>query len=350
MLDRLKTGGSMYTIKDIARAANVSPSTVSLVLNNSNKVKLETREKVWKLVKEYNYIPNQFARSLITKQKKIIAAVSIINKRSMRVRTFDSVGDTYLLDLLPGIEEEINKTDYSLLLDELYLHDSKFSEIINPNRVDGILLAGGFISDSLAETILHSKIPTVLVGANHPAFDCVNTDSKLGIYLATRHLLELGHRNIFFINSSPKSQSYELKLKGYMKAMSERPVSYQEDWISSSDFSGQAGYEVFSGMWKKGTRPTAIVTGYDGIGLGVVRFLYEKGVKCPDDISVTGFEDGLLAEYGIPALTTIRIFKEQLGMKALQVLFDRIENPKSAHVNMIINPELIVRGSTARLP
>lgn len=336
----------MYTIKDIAKAANVSPSTVSLVLNNSNKVKLETREKVWKIVEEYNYIPNQFARSLITKQKKIIAAVSIANKRAERARTFDSIGDTYLFDLLPGIEMEINKTDYSLLMDALYLHDSQFSEIINPNRIDGILLAGGFITNTLADFLLQSKIPTVLVGANHPAFDCVDTDPELGVYLATRHLIELGHRKIFFINSSPKSQSYRSKQKGFEKAMNDFSVPYHDEWVSSSDFSGQAGYEAFSRMVEGGVWPTAVVTGYDGIGLGVVRYLYERGIKCPGDISVTGFEDGLLAEYGIPPLTTIRVHKEQLGIKALQLLFNRFEHPEAARANVVVSPELIVRGST----
>jgi len=339
----------VYTIKDIAKAANVSPSTVSLVLNNSNKVKLETRKKVWKIIEEYNYIPNQFARSLITKQKKIIAAISVSMKRPKRARAFDSVGDTYLLDLLPGIEEEINKTDYSLLLDAIYIGDSQYSEIINPNRVDGLIIAGGFIGESLANTLIDSKIPTVLVGAHHPKFDCVDTDPERGIYLATRHLIESGHRDIVFINNSDKSQSYEAKLKGFYKVMNEFNIPICSDRIAISEFSGQEGYDVFSRMWEKGLRPTAVVTGYDGISLGVMRYLNEKGVHCPEDVSIVGFEDGILAEYAIPPLTTIRVHKEQLGLKAIQILINRIENPESARVNVVIDPELIIRKSTRNI-
>lgn len=339
----------MYTIKDIAKAANVSPSTVSLVINNSTKVKLETRKKVWKVIGEYNYIPNQFARSLVTKQKKIIGAFSVSMKRPKRARAFDSVGDTYLLDMIPGIEEEINKTDYSLLLDAVYINEDSYSEIINPDRVDGILVAGGFISDTLADTLVESGIPTVIVGAKHPQFDCVDTDPEMGIYLATRHLIKNGHRDIVFINSSNQSQSFELKQRGFYKAMDESSIPTNKDWVDFSEFSGQAGYDTFASMWEKGIRPTAVVTGYDGISLGVIRYLHEQGVHCPEDVSVVGFEDGLLAEYAIPPLTTIRVYKEQLGLKAIQILLERIKNPDSARMNISITPGLIIRESTKNI-
>ncbi len=341
----------MATIKDVAKMANVSVSTVSLVLNDSNLVKLETRYKVLQAVKELNYTPNQYARSLVTKTKKVIGVVWPSEMPSRNLFSFTDSVDTYLTEMLPSIEKEINNSNYSLLLEHFWSNDpsSSLPFVIKNNRVDGMLLTGGIISDSLLGNIISSNVPTVLVGSRHPQLDYVDTDPERAVYLSTRYLIENGHRNIIFINGPKSSQSSERKVKGFLKAMEESELPVEKDSLQRGDYSGISAYKVMEELWERGIVPTGIVGATDSTVLGALRFLYEKGLYCPRDVSAVGFEDGLLAEYSLPPLTTVSVRKAQIGIEACRVLLNRILKPSAKTVRLIIEPELVIRGSVRHI-
>lgn len=342
---------NMVTIKDVAKAAGVSVSTVSLVINDSELVKLETRYKVLQKIEELNYIPNQYARSLVTKRKNVIGLTWMTYNDSTDWFSFNGHADTYLTEMLPSIEKEVNLSNYSMLLEHYSINNNEKSlpSIMKDEKVDGMLIMGGIINDTVLARIKSSNMPTVLLGSRHDDFDYVDTDPTLGVYKATKYLLEQGHKDIVFINTVAYSQSSERKLVGFKKAMEENGVQIKEGWVGQSDYSGQGAYNVMKEMWESGIRPTAILGGYDCIALGALRFLSNEGLRCPEDISVIGYEDNILAEYSNPPLTTIRVFKRKLGLEACKVLFNRIKKPNAKNVKLIIEPELEIRGSVRNI-
>ena len=341
----------MTTIKDVARAAKVSVSTVSLVLNDSSLVKMETRDKVLKVIKKLDYTPNQYARSLVTKTKKIIGVVWPTDNPANNLFSFEDNIDTYLAEMLPSIEKEINDSNYSMLVEHFCINDPSVSLpfIMSSNRVDGVLVTGGIVNDAFLEKLMESSIPTVLVGSRHAELDYVDTDPEHAIYLSAKYLIENGHRDIMFINGPESSQTSERKMKGFVKAMREYGLSGKEGWAMRADYSGIAAYGVMSRSWDRGIKPTGIIGASDSIAIGALRFLYERGIYCPKDVSAIGFEDGLLAAYSLPPLTSVRVYKERIGVEACRVLINRINQPDSEKVRLIIEPSLIVRGSVERV-
>lgn len=341
----------MATIKDVAKAVGVSPATVSLALNDSKLVKLETKYMIIKAAEELNYTPNHYARSLVTKENKVIGLAWMTNTESTNLATFDGHTDTYLTEMISSLANEIMRLNYSMLFEHYHTNISpiQLPSIMEINRVDGMLIVGGIVSDEILDRIYAANIPTVLIGSRHAELDYVDTDPELGIYMATKHLILNGHRKIVFINSSKCSQASARKLRGFYKAMDEYGISINDKCIAHAQFSGKAAYDVIRGMWEEGIRPTAIVSGYDSIAVGALRYLYELGLRCPEDISVIGFEDNILADYCYPPLTTVRIHKSQIGVEACKVLVNRINKPNAKKVRLLIKPELFIRSSTRKL-
>jgi DNA-binding LacI/PurR family transcriptional regulator len=216
-------------------------------------------------------------------------------------------------------------------------------------KVDGMLIMGGIVNNEVLSRIRKANMPTVLLGSRHDEFDYVDTDPELGIYKGTRYLLENGHKDIAFINTTKFSQSSERKMMGFKRAMAEAGLEIKDGWVDESDYSGQCAYNVMKRMWDNGIHPTAIIGGYDCITLGCLRYLFEQGQQCPRDISAIGFEDNILAEYSNPPLTTVRVFKKQLGLEACRVLFNRIKKQNAKAVRLIIEPELQIRGSVRNI-
>lgn len=346
-----RSDNMVATIKDVAKAANVSVSTVSLVINNSDLVKHETRYKVLQVIEELNYTPNQYARSLVTKTKKIIGVVWLTTNPSSDWFSFEGHVDTYLTEMLPSIEKEVNKSNYSMMLEHFNINDPDklLPSIMDSSKVDGMLIAGGIVNNGVIQRIQEMEIPTVLVGSRHPSFDYVDTDPELGIYKGTKYLIENGHRDILFMNGPDSSQSSERKLKGFNKAMEEYSLPIREEWITQTEFSGMAAYKMMSQIWDMKIRPTAIIGGFDCIVLGALRFLYDKGLSCPEDISAIGFEDNILTEFSYPPLTTVRVHKDRIGSEAFKMLLNRINKPNANKVKLVIEPELLIRDSISQI-
>ncbi len=339
----------MATIKDVAKRAGVSISTVSLVINNNPIVNDKTRDIVLQAVEDLNYQPNQYARSLVTKQKKVIGLVRMLHSTGIQDEksySFKSIADTYVSEMLKSIEDEIKKTDYSMLIEWTFSDLSPdMPSIMDANRVDGMLFAGGFIDNQLIERIIETKIPSVLVGARHDALDYVDSDAEQGICSITEYLIRQGHKDILFVNSPGTSQSSKRKYAGFIRALETAGMPMRKEYLTSSGFSGQMAYDVVEDAWSAGLRPTAIVAGADSQALGVIRFLYSKGLKCPQDVSVTGFEDSVLAEYATPALTTVAVHKEKIGVEACRLLLNRIDHPDAPLGQTILSPTLVTRSS-----
>ena len=349
----------MATIKDVAKRAGVSTGTVSMVMNNNPAVKLETRLRVLQAVEELNYAPNQYARSLVTKKRNIVGVVRTVVTSHKDVYRggyhFNELPDTYLADMLDAIVSEVTKMRYSLLFDVLawanedVLQDVDLPAIVQDGRVDGMIWASGFMIESHKQFLTQNHLPVVTVGSRFDCFDWVDTDPEEGIYLMTKYVISCGHRKIAFINGLNNTQTSSHKIVGFQRAMEEAGIPIDPDLMDHAGYSGIGGYSAMQRIWERSHEATAVITALDVLAVGAIHFLRDQGLRVPDDMSVTGYEDGILTEHMIPRLTTVDTKKAELGRQASRILVNRIENPRAKPVRVTIPPELVIRESVRDL-
>lgn len=341
----------MATMKDIAKIAGTSIGTVSLALNGSPMVKLETRYRIQQIAKELDYHPNQYARSLVTKETKVMALfrTSSVKYPLDDTDPFSSNVDTLVLAMLPVIQNKIQKEGYSILVDGFTSEQAKkqSNPIFTPSTIDGALFFGGMIDEIQLECIRNSPIPSVLICAQDDVIDFVNTDPKEGIRMAVQYMIDHGHRQIALINGSDHSQASMQKLAGYQQALKNNGIALNSDLVEFTDFSGASVWLALDRLRSKGLRPTAMVGATDYIACAILRYLQKEHLSCPEDVSIIGYENSTPAVYSTPAITSVNIHKNRLGEEAANILLNRIKNPKARHVSLIIPPHLVIRDSVA---
>ncbi len=330
------------TILDVAREANVSKSTVSLVLNNSKAVKLETQYKVREAIKKLNYTPNLAARELTTRRTHTLGIVFLTSNHLKKAYAFDSVAETLLYDTSNGIYTGLENTDYALLTE-------RFSSVSNPEaipslitnrRIDGVFLIGGLFTSDLINHLREINLPTVIIGLQYNGTDSIFSEMETVGYLAGKEFLEKHHKNILFINGPVNSSNSQKKLLGMQRAFSEYGVDPNSLHVVNSGYTGLDGYKSFKEVWDSGLRPDAVFGGSDGITSGAMRFLFEQKVNIPEDVSLIGYESSILSEYSPVNLTVIDAHKEKMGEEACRALLKRIEMPRSNTVWLGIPPTL----------
>ncbi|WP_248930084.1 LacI family DNA-binding transcriptional regulator [Paenibacillus hamazuiensis] len=338
------------TIMDVAKEANVSKSTVSLVMNNSDSVKLETRIRVLEAIRKLGYVPNMAARELTTKIKHILGLVFLTDNTTNKSYRFDAVTETLLYDTFNGISSGMKQTDFGLLSERFSALDAnaELPSLLKNNRVDGVFIVGGLFGDEFIKRVQERNIPAVIVGRNYPGIDSVAPDVLDAMYKGTRHLLETGHRHIVFILGPETSPVAQKKLEGIRKALDEAGLPLRADTVKYCDYTGASGYKAMQVLWESGARMDAVFAANDGIAVGAMRYLYERKVRIPEDISIIGYEQSVLTEHSVPALTTIDINKERMGEEALRILLNRISRRKAKTVRLTLAPSLVVRDTVKK--
>lgn len=340
------------SIKDVAKLAGVSPSTVSLVINGNPAIKPETACKVRQAIEQLHYVPNQAARSLVTREKKVISVIQIANSSVERTsgNLFHSVVDTLTQDVFKGAQSVLAANGYSLLMQMVDL-STPLSEIdiFDRSRIDGAIFVGGLITDDFCEIVRKTFVPAVYAFSRHSNAEFVDSDPEQGMYLAARHLIQHGHTRIALISGSTFSQSSCLKLEGYKRAFVEVGLFPDERLIRNAEFNGQSGYEAMKDIWAQSVKPTAVIGGADSITLGAYRYLYSKGVRCPADISIVGYETSILTSYCSPQITSICLDRQKIGAEAARVLINRIKDYRAKPVHMILPPYLCPGESVRRV-
>jgi DNA-binding LacI/PurR family transcriptional regulator len=336
------------TIMDIAREADVSKSTVSLVINGSNLVKLETRYKVLQAINKLNYVPNMVARALTTSKKGTFGLIFVTSGEENSSDGFDSIPETLLVDVSYGINEGLKNTDYTLLTERFSIHD-KLPNIVKNKRVDGVFIIGGLFDHQFIELLRKENIYIVIIGRTYEGVDSVSVNAYQVGYFAAKYLLEKGHSSIAFVNGPYDSAISSKKLEGFMAAFEKESTSEQKMHVLHSPYTGKGGFEAAHELWEKGIRPDAIFGGSDGITMGVIRYLYKQGVRIADDISLIGYEDSILTAHSPLPLTIIDGHKRQLGEAACLAMMNRIHNKNAQEVSLELQPTLIERKSVRDL-
>lgn len=344
----------MATINDVARRAGVSRSTVSLVLNKSPLVKEETRLLVEKVIREMNYVPNSNARGLSAKVTNNIGVVFMqdyILSTSGKISYDDDrhIG-LFSYNVSNGIMTGLQDTLYGIITERFcsVAEPDALPRVVREKRVDGVIIAGTPYSAQFVDNMKKTGIPFVVtgVGSWEESVDSIYADPGEGTELAVRELLKTGHKNICLLNCSPRLRGHEMRCQGFLRAMSDAGVAPMEGWNICSDLNnGKSAREVFQQFWEAGNRPDGIVAANSQSATGVMSYLYEIGVRIPDEISIISYADSSLCGYATPALTSVNICKEEMGQMAARCLVERIQNPEKEVETNVIHPYMVYRNS-----
>ncbi len=334
------------TIQDVARFAKVSAATVSRVLSSPERVSEATRERVTEAVRATGYTINQAARSLRMRATRTIL-IAVPN-----------MGNPYYSTILDAVVSEAAPRGYGVLVANRlgenpteWLRDYFFS-----NRADGLLLFDASLDEEELShlPLVHGRLPLVVVCDEvlAPRFNMVTTDNAAASRRAVRHLVDLGHRRIGNVRGRQVKALTNERWLGFQQEMHAAGLAIREDWIFQGDHSIDSGYEAgrrFAGMRD---RPTAVFAANDEMAIGFISAIQAFGLRCPDDVSVIGFDDITMARHYTPPLTTMRQPRDQLGRRSTEALLDILEGVPldSEPFRLVLTCELVVRASTAPPP
>ncbi|WP_301098568.1 HTH-type transcriptional repressor PurR [Otariodibacter sp.] len=334
----------MATIKDVAKLAGVSTTTVSHVINKTRFVSEDTVQSVWDAVAALNYSPSAVARSLKINTTKSIGMIITTNEAP------------YFAEIVLAVEEYCYQKGYSLFLCNTQNQVEKIQnhlDMLVAKRVDGILVMCSEYSESSLSLFNGTNTPMVVMdwGPNDGKSDRIIDHSFEGGYMATRYLIENGHRDIAVIAGNLFKTISKNRFEGFVKAMTESGLLIRDEWIHETDFEPEAGYEIMNRLLKQEKLPTAVVCACDTIALGAISAITEKGLSVPEDISLVGYDNIHNSRFYAPPLTTIHQSKTRLGHMALDLLLERISNNKQAHEPKTLEfyPELVIRHSVRNL-
>lgn len=335
------------TIKDIAKMAGVSMSTVSLVISGKGYVSADTRMKVRKVIDEFNYKPSRPAQQLASNRTGNIGFI-ISDLHLSRSEAFYS-------RILLGAELEARNHDMYILLstvgDKVDI-PTNVPRFLNNKNVDGIIVAGGIVPE-LVNYINSLKIPCVLIDfqIEGSGLDTVNIDNRNGIVQTVNHLLQDGVRRIGFLGGSYYHPSIKERFEGYQSAMSSHGLSemaFNPDYhfLVEHETSVECGARGTAALLRKNPELEAIICANDTTAIGCLQYITRGTSKVKHEIRVTGFDDVFFAALSNPPLTTVHVPKVQLGVEGLKLLVDRIQNGKAVHQTRLIPVELVVRESS----
>jgi LacI family transcriptional regulator/LacI family purine nucleotide synthesis repressor len=337
------------SIKDVGREAGVSKTTVSAVLNNHSNVKPATREKVFEAITKLGYKPNITARELVTNKKLNLGIVHCVyDPYESQKGFFDSMYEHTDFDIMSVVMDEISKTKYGLLIERVQISKDEMMipGCVKSGRAAGVFIIGSMFSETYVENLYKNIENIVTIGIKSRFADCVRNDYIESIYAATQHLIKKGHRRIAFINGDHLSGASPEKLKGYKAALKDASIPFEKNYVTHARFTGQGGYDGLSKIWEDNSKkPTGVVFSADIHAVGAVRYLFEKEIRIPEDISFVGFEDTALAEFMIPPLTTMNRNKKRMGYEACSLMMRRLEDPSIPLSDIIIPCTMIERKS-----
>ena len=331
------------TMKDVAKLAGVSLSTVSRVLNNSSLVREETAKKVQKAVDKLDYQINDSARILRTNTSNLIGVIGA------------GMEKPFLSNLLKGIEAEARERGFALIYgdsDGEFEKEQNYLNIMKQKKIDGIILITTNYYNDLLSIVKNYQIPVVFASGyiSDPEISCVTVDNVAAAYDIVEYLCQAGHRNLAFIKGPELDLlASQERLRGVKLALRLNDIEYNPSRFIEGDFTFESGYSAAEKIIKKFPDVTAIFAFNDEMAIGVIRYLKENDIRVPEDISVVGFDGIELGKYIDPSLTTIKQSGYHLGLKSIEIL-NKIINEKQVEDNKVFIPhKLVVRESSNKL-
>jgi DNA-binding LacI/PurR family transcriptional regulator len=328
------------SIKDIARMAQVSHSTVSRALQHSPLVNTETAEKIRRIAQESGYRASAVARGLVTKRTLTIGLV------------VTTVADPFASEVVNGIEQAANDLGYSVFLADSNADPEREKHIVQSfaeRRVDGILVTSSRVGALYLPLLSEMMVPIVLVNNQHPgAFvHSVMIENVEGSLAAARHLISLGHRRIAYLGDQFGYQSDTERFAGYKQALDEAGIPFLPELVVHGNGKPEQAMNAMEQLLSLEAPPTAVCCYNDMSALGAMRTIRLHGLRIPEDISIVGFDDIFVASYTQPPLTTVRQPMRQMGILAMESLYKLMSGQGSA-IRIKVASELIIRESTSQ--
>lgn len=332
----------MPTLQDVARQAGVSTATVSKVLSNTPYFTEDTRGKVMDAVNALGYRPHFAGRALSRGRTHIIAVVFPY--------LYDKIfRDPLVLAIIEGIEEELTKQNYTLLLSTPRLTDednAAFSQLLRSGYMDGIIAIDSVPGSPISETVRTHNIPLVVLGYHNAPYQ-VHCDDYAGGRLLMNYLLDLGHRHIGLIRTSDTSNiAINERVRGMQDAMQDAGIPANQLIDVEGNFSTGSGAQAARYLCRHAPQITAIACVNDRMAIGAIQQLQQDGVRVPQDMSVIGYDNVGMSEMLTPALTTVSQHASRLGRRCAEMLLDRLKDVAPSTV--VIAPTLMIRASSAK--
>jgi LacI family transcriptional regulator len=324
------------TIKDIAREANISYSTVSRALAGHPQINAEVRNKIVKIAKDMGYTPNALAKGLVTKSTNTIGLI------------LPDITNPFFPEVAQGVEDCANRHGYQVFLcnsNWSVKREKEYLYKLYSSRVDGIVISPA--SDELTHIVdSQFQVPTVLA-AQKPqgiAYNYVTVDDFKSACIAVEYLIKLGHRKIAYIGGLLNTNSGIERFQGYKNTLEKNNIPIIPNYIMHGEYTQASGYQLAKNMLLNHELPTAIVAGNDITALGIIQAIEEYGLNVPKDISVIGFDDISFASLDKIQLTTVYLPKYTIGEKSVELLIKKIQNPSDKFGEArILEQKLMVR-------
>ena len=333
------------TINDVAKAVGVHPSTVSRVLNPGTRhmVTAEIAKRVGEAAERLGYQPNVLAHGLRTRRSLTIGVL------------IPDITNPVFPPILRGIEDQLAGAGYIVIIantDGDAERDRLIVDRMLGRRVDGLILATARRKDPMVDRCVAEDIPVVLINRSTRStakVTAVVNDDASGIGLTVAHLAGLGHRRIAHVAGPQRLSTGYDRRRGFIEAMTAAGLKADPALIAVADgYNEREGQRALSSLLDRGKRFTAVVAANDLLALGCYDALAAHGLRCPQDVSVTGFNDMPFVDKLNPPLTTVRIQHYEMGVQAARAMLEQIRNPGTGRIDIKLEPSLVVRGSTAR--
>jgi LacI family transcriptional regulator len=335
------------SIKDVAREAGVSISTVSSVINKNKFVSEELKNRVQEAIKKLEYKPNIIARGLRIKSTSTVGVI------------LPDISQPFFAQVIRGMEEAARRRGYTLILGCSFYNikeEERQINILMDQFVDGIIFFCGYDSHDHIIEVYDSGIPVVVTDREieDKSIPSVLIDNSLAMEKAVEYLVEMGHRKIGYVTFSFHNQTTARKrYEGYLSGIKKHGIKYDpelviiDDSIRLNELSG--AYNAVRGLLNNKIMPSAFVTLADYLAIGLIKALKEVGYKVPQDISVMGFNNEIVSQFSEPPLTSVKQPKKLMGQMAMDLLLDMVENKEVKDKNIILPTEIIERDSVCPL-
>jgi DNA-binding LacI/PurR family transcriptional regulator len=332
------------TLNDIARLANVSPSTVSRVIAGNPRISRETRDRVLKIMADCNYHPNIIARSLASKSTNIVGVV-------IPETTEKAFQHPFYPEILRGIASMAHKLDYHILISnatDVSEETKVINKFVKGHITDGLILMTSKQNDPIIAELTQMNFPFVIVGrpVRDEKINWVDNDNVNVSYELTKHILQQGRKKIAFLGLSPQYVVTTDRLQGYRQALAEFGIPFDENLIVEGRFIDDTGYDLMKLLFEKDIRPDGVIACDDLLAFGAVKLIKERGLKVPGDIAVAGYNNVPMSDYFSPSLTSVEVMPYNLGVSAFELLAANLKSDTRNYNRTIVPAQIIRRNST----
>jgi len=330
----------MATIYEVSELAGVSLATVSRVINNSGKVKAQTREKVETAMEMLGYRPNAIAQSLATKRSNSVGVL------------IPELHGPFFGVMLSSIEDELRAAGKHVIItaghsDEAIEKDS--IEFLCSRNCDALILHVYAVSNEYIEQLRERNIPVVVVGRLIPGMDdnCISIDNESGAYAATKALIELGHQQLASITGPLWKIDGKQRLAGYRRALDESGLVFKQKLLAEGDYEEASGRQGMRQLLQQDIPFTGLVCANDEMAAGAIAVAQQRGMTIPDDLSIIGFDNVFFTTYMNPALSTVHYPTDMMGRMAARCVLRDVYGKDDLDIQNFFEPRVVLRASTS---